>query len=580
MPTIAPQTLLNTAADTGLNRIYANSTSSIPVNTGNTVIYITEVQETITEIFTGRASAIGGDNTQVQFNYGGSLSGDSGLTFDRTTGILNVATAVTTHSIYTDNIYYSNAQPWSLSGGSNYSNSNVGAYLVSYTGNISANIITASSFIGTASLASVAEVAQSVAGANVTGSVPNATLAATATNATNADHATVSDSANSVAGVNVTGTVPNANNATYLGGSLYSTYLQATGTGSSLSAINGANVTGTVSSAVSATSATTAGTVTTHAQPNITSVGTLTGLTISGDMTVANISAGNTVTANYFVGSANNLSNIQGSNVYGPVSSATVSATVSASAQPNITSVGTLISINTTGVTSISNATASTNKTTGALTVVGGIASQGNIHSNNMHATTNVYAQGTLYAGNNAEGQGVLTNPVIIGKTTGSTYVQAAVLNSSGTGSADWIAYGDSYPGPSDDHGWADLGFTGSTFNDPTYTITKPNDAYVFGSAIDGSGLGGNLVLCTDYTGTYNDIVFGMGGFGASQEFARMTNSTRNFGVKGSVSVDSFLRLKPTTQPSSPAEGTVYYDGALHGLRLWDGATWRTIALT
>ena len=53
------------------------------------------------------------------------------------------------------------------------------------------------------------------------------------------------------------------------------------GSGAGLSSIPGGNVTGTVASATSATSATTAGTVTTNAQPNITSVGTLTGLAVT-----------------------------------------------------------------------------------------------------------------------------------------------------------------------------------------------------------------------------------------------------------------------------------------------------------
>jgi hypothetical protein len=58
---------------------------------------------------------------------------------------------------------------------------------------------------------------------------------------------------------------------------------QFTGSGAGLSSIPGANVTGTVASATtagSASSATTAGTVTTAAQPNITSLGSLTSLII------------------------------------------------------------------------------------------------------------------------------------------------------------------------------------------------------------------------------------------------------------------------------------------------------------
>jgi hypothetical protein len=58
---------------------------------------------------------------------------------------------------------------------------------------------------------------------------------------------------------------------------------QFNGSGAGLSSIPGGNVTGTVASATTATtatSATTAGTVTTAAQPNITSLGSLTSLII------------------------------------------------------------------------------------------------------------------------------------------------------------------------------------------------------------------------------------------------------------------------------------------------------------
>lgn len=69
-----------------------------------------------------------------------------------------------------------------------------------------------------------------------------------------------------------------------VGGNVYAAAFYGAGTG--LTTIPGANVTGTVPSATSATSATTAGTVTTAAQPNITSTGTLTGLSVaSGSLT-------------------------------------------------------------------------------------------------------------------------------------------------------------------------------------------------------------------------------------------------------------------------------------------------------
>jgi hypothetical protein len=118
-----------------------------------------------------------------------------------------------------------------------------------------------------------------------------------------------------------------------------------------------------------ATSATTAGTVTTAAQPNITSVGTLTSLGVTGNISSGNANLGNAATANFFIGSGNNLSNIQGANVTGTVSSATsatTAGTVTTAAQPNITSVGTLTSATVTGNVAAGNLT-----TTGVLSVTG-----------------------------------------------------------------------------------------------------------------------------------------------------------------------------------------------------------------
>ena len=84
-----------------------------------------------------------------------------------------------------------------------------------------------------------------------------------------------------LASLSVTGNISGANvTATHYGA--------ATG----LTGIPGANVTGTVPLA---TSATTAGTVTTAAQPNITSLGTLSSLSVSGNANVGNIGATNLV---------------------------------------------------------------------------------------------------------------------------------------------------------------------------------------------------------------------------------------------------------------------------------------------
>ena len=129
-----------------------------------------------------------------------------------------------------------------LPGGS-YGNSNVtsllsnlGPNVISSTGNITTTAnVSAGYVIGDGSALT------SLTGANVVGAVANATFA------TDSAHATVADSANAVAGGNVTGQVANA---------------------------------------------LVAGTVYTAAQPAITSVGTLTSLAVTGNISGGNVISG------------------------------------------------------------------------------------------------------------------------------------------------------------------------------------------------------------------------------------------------------------------------------------------------
>ena len=214
-------------------------------------------------------------------------------------------------------------------------------------------------------------------------------------------------------GVNVSGTLNATSNITAgnanLGNLTTSNYFS--GNGSLLTSITGGNVTGQVANAL------VAGTVYTAAQPNITSVGTLTSLTITGNVTAGNATLGNLTTSNYFSGNGSLLTSITGANVTGTVSSATTATTagtVTTAAQPNITSVGTLASLTVTGNISAGNAnlgnliTANYTTavlTTGAqpnitstgtltsLTVTGNISS-GNANLGNL--TTSNYFAGTL----------------------------------------------------------------------------------------------------------------------------------------------------------------------------------------
>ena len=95
-----------------------------------------------------------------------------------------------------------------------------------------------------------------------------------------------------------------------------------------------------VSGAITATTFTgnLAGTVNTAAQPNITSLGTLSAVTVSG-----NINANGNIVGD----SATNITGIAG------VTASTLTGTLQTAAQPNITSVGTLSSLNVTGNVSV-----------------------------------------------------------------------------------------------------------------------------------------------------------------------------------------------------------------------------------
>ena len=98
--------------------------------------------------------------------------------------------------------------------------------------------------------------------------------------------------------------------------------------GSGISNINSSNLVGNVARANVAL------VVSQPFQPNILQVGTLTGLYSSGN-----------VTATFFLGGGNALSNVQSSNLVGNVANANVAMVVSQPAQPNITSVGALTSL-------------------------------------------------------------------------------------------------------------------------------------------------------------------------------------------------------------------------------------------
>jgi len=346
---IPVQTIIDPKTDTGLTN-YNTTISKVPTNAAN--VFVTSVTNNTTQINTQvfqtqtNANAAAGASTQVQFNDRGILAGSPGFTYNTNTSSLIVTGNVTTSTIRTNTLLYQNGDPMMFS----YSNANVTSFLPTYGGNLSATQVTALNFVGNGALLS-----------NITGSTVTGTVAS-------ANYATESNRANTVMSAsqpNITsvGTLLNLT----VEGSVQANNISATnsifanriaGDGANISNITGAFVTGVVANANYAALSGTANTVSTSAQPNITSVGILTGLQVGGNLLVSNADLGNMVYANHYSGNGSMLNNLTGANVTGVVPMAeesNVAVNVSSSSQPNITSVGTLTSLTVTGAITGSN---------------------------------------------------------------------------------------------------------------------------------------------------------------------------------------------------------------------------------
>jgi hypothetical protein len=247
-------------------------------------------------------SAVGNANIVIVSGTGANITGTLG-----TTGNASVL------GIKTDNYYYANGTPISFAG--TYGNSNVSTFLASY----GSNTITTTGNVSVGNIIGNGQALTGLAGGNVTGQVGNALVAGTVYTAAQGNITSVG----TLTGLGVNGTITGVNITANTG--------VFTGNASGLSVLNASNVSSgtlaqarlanaavtlgstalTLGSTVTtvagltsvtsttfvgaltgaASSATTAGTVTTNAQPNITSVGILTSVSSSGNITAGNIIA-------------------------------------------------------------------------------------------------------------------------------------------------------------------------------------------------------------------------------------------------------------------------------------------------
>lgn len=148
---------------------------------------------------------------------------------------------------------------------------------------------------------------------------------------------------------------------------------------------------------------------------------------------------------------------------------------------------------------------------------------------------------------------GGVSNPLIEANGNANGYVEiyAHNDNTGSSASADLVVYPDN---GADATGWLDIGINSSTFSDAAYSVSTANEGYIFMSAPTGAGSTGDLVICTDSTGTSNDIEIYTGGFtqGKTTPKVIIKNSNSTVGIR-TASPSAALHLPAGTATASTA---------------------------
>ena len=486
---------------TGVSNL--NSVGNIKISGGSAgQVISTDGSGNLSFITVGTASLNNGTSNVTVLSSGNitfSVAGNANVGIFTSTG-LNVDGYVTVSGNITGgNANLGNAATanFFIGAGNNLSNiqgANVsGAVAFATTANAvaGANVSGEVSFAATANAVAGANVsgavafattANAVAGANVSGTVANANNAAYAGNVTIAGQANITSlgtltSLNVNATVNATSFASNVATGTApltvlsntvvanLNADLLDGFNTATANTASTVAVrdasgnlaanffigNGSQLTGLNTDRISNGNSNVAipsadGNVNITAVGNTTLVITGTGANISGTLNatgnanVGNIGATRGVFTN-IAGEGGNISNIQGANVSGAVSTATTAGTVTTNAQPNITSVGTLSNLSVTGNVTAANffgALANGNSNVSIPSANGNvnITSAGN-------ATVVITGTGANIAGTlNATGNANVGNLGTVGLITATGNVTGGNLNTSGNVNASIMVDG------------------------------------------------------------------------------------------------------------------------------------------
>ena len=182
-----------------------------------------------------------------------------------------------------------------------------------------------------------------------------------------------------------------------------------------------------------------------------------------------------------------------------------------------------------------------------------------NLYFNTATSSGPIIAPVPLYSGSGAASPlGGATNPVSGAIQSANNYIQAYIYNTANGAfsSADFSAYPSN---GTDASGWVDMGITSQAFNQSGYSVTGPNEGYIFMSAPSGSNTSGNLIFATDSTGVYNSHQWYTGGFGKAKNAPAMTlDANSNLRITGTLTVTGGFIFNSNTVTSNTFIPTGY----------------------
>jgi len=443
--------------------------------TGNSTIWgqVTQVANiAVSSIQSGTSNVkLVGPNGDATVN----INGTSNIAAFRSTGAYVIGILSATGNIRGSYILGNGSQLTGLP--ATYSNANVAAFLPVYSGNISADIITANTISTTGN----------ITGSYILGNGSQLTgLPATYGNSNVATF--LADFGSNT--ISTTGTI-NSGNIT--GGNVATGgIVSATGN------ITGNNIKGTnVSASGTVTGSSLTGTLTTASQTNVTTVGTLSALSVSGNITTNNINTSGTsgnisganiisaatfsatgnITGSYILGNGSQLTGLPAT--YG---NSNVTTLLGAFGSNTISTTGTINSGNITGgnVLTGGQVSATGNVSGGNIQTAGQISATGNVTSGNVTTIGNVVAQGIVSASGN-----IVTAGYFVGNFQGNVTGNLVV-----TGSNTQVLFNT--------NGNVDA-VAGLTYNKGSNTLT------VLGIvSSQGNVIGGNLTTAGQVSATGN----------------------------------------------------------------------------